>query len=56
MEPLFLHVGHAVRSSPLAMFFVMLAGGGAGLVIAFLPQILSRLRRRAAVDTTRDDA
>lgn len=56
MDPVFLHIGHTVANSPFAMFFVMLAGGAAGLVIAFLPQLLSRLRRRPAVDTTRDDA
>lgn len=56
MEPLFLHVGHTVANSPFAMFFVMLAGGGAGLLIAFLPQIRDRLRRRTPVDSTHDDA
>lgn len=46
MEWPFLHVGHYVANNPLAMVGVMVVGGGAGLALAFLPQILARLRGR----------
>ncbi len=50
MEWPLLHVGHYVANSPLAMVGVMVGGGALGLGIAFLPQILARIKGRPLID------